>query len=122
MNPEIKAKWLEALRSGEYKQGTGSLCTIQEDGTSWYCCLGVLCDLAAKEGVVEIGLAGREIYYGESDSYLPDRVQRWAGIHDGIRPDAHNPRIGPASASLSELNDDQEASFEEIARIIEERL
>ena len=37
MDAEIKQKWLNALRSGEYKQGYGGLC----DGTQ-FCCLGVL--------------------------------------------------------------------------------
>lgn len=41
MNPEIKAKWLEALRSGNYKQGTGRL----RKADNSYCCLGVLCDV-----------------------------------------------------------------------------
>lgn len=40
MNPELKAKWVEALRSGEYTQGRGWLC---REGK--YCCLGVLADL-----------------------------------------------------------------------------
>lgn len=35
---EIKQKWLDALRSGEYKQGKGRL----RDGNGAYCCLGVL--------------------------------------------------------------------------------
>ena len=35
-------KWLEALRSGEYEQTNGTLCSIDsEDGTKSYCCLGV---------------------------------------------------------------------------------
>ena len=41
MNAEIKARWLEALRSGKYQQGRYVLRTA--DNT--YCCLGVLCDL-----------------------------------------------------------------------------
>jgi hypothetical protein len=37
---EFKRKWIDALRSGEYKQGFGTLCeTI--NGKSFYCCLGV---------------------------------------------------------------------------------
>ena len=36
LDPEFKAKWVAALRSGEYKQAKGRL---QEDGA--YCCLGV---------------------------------------------------------------------------------
>ena len=38
MNPKLKARWVEALRSGDYKQGTKFLRT--NEGT--YCCLGVL--------------------------------------------------------------------------------
>jgi hypothetical protein len=40
MDPEIKAKWVEALRSGRYEQGRMMLL---HEGR--YCCLGVLCDL-----------------------------------------------------------------------------
>ena len=43
MNPEIKAKWVAALRSGEYKQAKGQL----RIGNS-FCCLGVLCNLHAQ--------------------------------------------------------------------------
>lgn len=41
MNGELKAKWLEALRSGRYKQGQGRL----RDESNQFCCLGVLCDV-----------------------------------------------------------------------------
>jgi hypothetical protein len=40
MNPEVKARWVAALRSGEYKQGKGALRLNNK-----FCCLGVLCDL-----------------------------------------------------------------------------
>jgi hypothetical protein len=50
MNSEIKKAWVEALRSGEYEQGFGAL-----NITGKYCCLGVLCDLAAKRGMGEWG-------------------------------------------------------------------
>jgi len=39
---EIKDKWLEALKSGKYIQGTGRL--RSEDKTK-HCCLGVLCEV-----------------------------------------------------------------------------
>ena len=41
MDPELKAKWLEALRSKRYNQGAGAL-RNREDG---FCCLGVLADI-----------------------------------------------------------------------------
>src|SRR5688572_20050134 len=39
----FKRKWLEALRSGNYKRATGALCTLKSDGETakGYCCLGV---------------------------------------------------------------------------------
>lgn len=37
MDAKLKAKWVKALRSGEYVQGTGSLYNHGR-----YCCLGVL--------------------------------------------------------------------------------
>jgi hypothetical protein len=41
MHSEMKAKWIEALRSGKYEQGFAQLKTNDNK----YCCLGVLCDL-----------------------------------------------------------------------------
>jgi hypothetical protein len=46
MDAELKAKWVEALRSGKYQQLTpGGL----REGDR-FCCLGVLCDIAAPSG------------------------------------------------------------------------
>lgn len=45
VNKENVKKWLEALRSGEYQQGKRKLFT--EEGN--FCCLGVACDMYAKE-------------------------------------------------------------------------
>lgn len=45
MNAELKAKWVAALRSGEYRQGQGVLKTSKGE----YCCLGVLCDIRGIE-------------------------------------------------------------------------
>ena len=44
MTPELKAKWLGALRSGKYEQGHHRL----HEGNK-FCCLGVLCDIAGYE-------------------------------------------------------------------------
>lgn len=43
---EFIDKWLVALRSGKYEQGTNAL----RDAKDGFCCLGVACDLLAKEG------------------------------------------------------------------------
>lgn len=51
MNPIIKQRWVDALRSGNYAQGTGFL-RQEGDGlpVDKWCCLGVLCDLGAQDG------------------------------------------------------------------------
>lgn len=140
MDPEIKAKWVAALRSGEFEQGSGALCRGGR-----YCCLGVLCELAYREGVVarkgcsifpltEISpypsqspyrrghtpsprCSTSEISYDGNESFLPLSVQTWAGL------DTDNPEV-PAlgtTVSLDNLNDSGK-TFQEIAEIIEENL
>jgi hypothetical protein len=44
MDPKIKEKWIEALRSGKYEQGEG---TLNKDNK--FCCLGVLCEVVGLE-------------------------------------------------------------------------
>ena len=44
-----KQKWLEALRSGEYKQGKQEL-RQKTRGAHHYCCLGVFADIADPRG------------------------------------------------------------------------
>lgn len=49
MKAELKAKWVEALRSGKYQQGTNYLKrTDTPNNEPVYCCLGVLCDISGK--------------------------------------------------------------------------
>ena len=115
MNPEVKTRWIEALNSGLYPQGVGWL---NKEGK--FCCLGVLWELAEKEGVVEVydsGITARG-YKGQDgdadDTFLPKPVAEWAGI-----PMADTPE-GPQGV-LSHLNDDG-LPFAGIAKIIEEFL
>ena len=44
----VQEKWLQALESGEYRQGLGSLCDESEGGMT-FCCLGVFCETAGWE-------------------------------------------------------------------------
>ena len=46
MDAQLKSKWVEALRSGEYKQCAGFL---ENTELKEHCCLGVLCVVAGKE-------------------------------------------------------------------------
>lgn len=49
---QIKTEWLEALRSGAYKQTGGTMKRRLENGYRGYCCLGVLCEAVLGELIV----------------------------------------------------------------------
>lgn len=124
MNPEAKALWLAALRSGDYKQAQGNLAAINtREGTIGFCCLGVLCDVAMRNGVdVEAryvpGSHGGLITYNSSVGVLPGAVQDWAGLS------VPNPTLsdGEISTAAAIWNDGYDASFEKIADLIEASL
>jgi hypothetical protein len=46
MKKALKAKWVAALRSGKFTQGTGEMRSTNSDGGYSYCCLGVLCAIS----------------------------------------------------------------------------
>lgn len=113
MNQEVKAKWLAALRSGEFEQGKRFLRV--EDR---FCCLGVLCHLAVEEGVAPASIpeAGRAVWsYGalEKSGTLPAEVIAWADIGSS------DPFAG--AVRLTTANDGG-STFEEIADMIERAL
>jgi hypothetical protein len=124
MNPEIKAQWVAALRSGEYVQGRSSLhYLVDENGNAKFCCLGVLCDLAVKAGgvveEVDTPEEGREgvVYYDGDQSFPPPSVVVWAGIQDQY---GRVPGSLDDEGSLYQLND-AGTSFADIADVIENR-
>lgn len=121
VNTDIKAKWIAALRSGEYKQGIGCLHESDE-----YCCLGVLCDLHAKATRNDWN---GDLYLGEGYT-LPSPVQKWAGLRGEV------PEVGEDSIALTVYNDGRSKedaanfclpevepkTFPEIADLIEKHL
>lgn len=124
---EHRRKWVEALRSGGFRQGQGAL--RSRDGR--YCCLGVACDLAAAEGVVVVdddesgyGRDARLVAYvdpatGYKDTaYLPEKVRDWLGLVDERGRLKATAQEGVDRDALSSLNDSG-ATFERIANIIE---
>jgi hypothetical protein len=134
MDPDVKRQWLEALRGDEYPQGSGAL----KSDTGRYFCLGVLCDLAVKNGIIpeptEIILSGDTdggdvdawVYGERADGddfsangfYLPTKVSEWSGVPiHGDRPRSNDKSV-PPPATLASLNDGGR-SFAEIADVIE---
>jgi hypothetical protein len=47
----FKKKWVKALRSGKYKQGTDALRSVTPEEGTRYCCLGVACHVAGASGI-----------------------------------------------------------------------
>lgn len=115
MDPALKAKWVAALRSGDYAQAREALRAVHDDKAS-YCCLGVLCTL-----VPHIEWTDEDAFYRDedgdtydADGELPIPVREMAGI-----PMA-------AMIRLIQMNDGKEDvrphSFPEIADWIERNL
>lgn len=112
MDPEVKARWVAALRSGDYEQGAHALRT----NDNRYCCLGVLCDVVDPAGWSSGGGHRCGI-----NSYLPSSVAREVGL--STRPEVPDPRgeFGGDRVGLDILNDSS-YSFAQIADLIEEHL
>jgi hypothetical protein len=121
MNSEVKAKWIAALRSGEYEPGRGELRSV----SNCFCCLGVLCDLYQKEHPeVEWVVANHDkrVYEFNRQSQVPPLSvwKEWAQMNEA------NPVVSLTNSpytqgSLAGMNDFGD-SFETIADIIEEHL
>lgn len=134
MDSKIKADWVARLRSKDYPQGRSYL---KRGGN--YCCLGVLCEMAAEAGVVvaEPGEPdwlddyerGTPVQFrgpnADDDSFdssyntMPTAVLNWAGIPGGSGGDL--PRAVDGVDTLWQLNDSMEYTFAQIADVIEEQ-
>lgn len=142
LNPNAQ-KWVDALRSGKYKQGRKALTEIIDD-VDFDCCLGVACKVAIENGLsipvstgtmngIEFG--GIEFgefvlpkknktlrVYGADRAYgvLPPEVRDWLNLSYG---DGRYIGTADLTESYSESylthDNDHGASFEEIANIIE---
>lgn len=140
MDPEVKGKWLTALRSGEYEQGKGYLKVEPEDENDKpkYCCLGVLCDVAIKSGlpldeetVTDVNNEGYELQavkFNGNQSFLPPQVQDWAGM-DGDGWSGGDPTVitkygeeDELEFNISVLNDGENYDFNALADLIEAQL
>lgn len=114
---EVYHLWVQALRSGKYEQATGQLRTVEYDYTgdeikikraTGFCCLGVLCDLAVKDGGPEWDNDSdfcRGIY--SDDGEPPENFRKFMELDDDM------------VAHLIKMNDDDGATFDEIADEIE---
>jgi len=108
MKQDIKDKWVAALRSGNYKQGTGELRKVKDDGCTYHCCLGVLAEVA---GIKIRGLGTVSKDGDTSTDYQP--------LQDLIDEDSDK-KISTEHFYI--LNDREKLSFDKIADRIEKEL
>lgn len=140
---ERRQRWVDALRSGDYKQAKGVLKTETLEGDTAYCCLGVACELALpdlpelewavgtdqNEGVrwgfqpvmnsiVNTGSLPREVrdYYGIQDSRA---VFKHPASVNAVNPDAPSGTQKIECHDLIDANDAACADFHQIANLIE---
>ena len=118
---EARALWVEALRSGEYKRGTGYLRSHDN-----FCCLGVACDLYKQEVKpdAEWESVSREdigpldhFSFMDAVGTLPLPVMKWLGLSDHVGELRRHIQGDPGS--LIDVNDGGH-SFTFIADLIEE--
>lgn len=113
----IARLWVNALRSGKYKQTTNSLTTINRitGEITGHCCMGVLCELAVKLKVISAPQVFiNDLKYDGDNAVLPDSVREWAGLKTDTGAFARGGK------SLTSENDSGK-SFKQIARIIEQK-
>lgn len=107
LDPQIKEDWLDALRSGKFKQGRVVLRTNDDR----YCCLGVLAEIhpdftyLGNEGDLEYGLNKYKYCYGMISSAFLDNEFMHAEVQ----------------SALTQMNDFG-FTFADIADVIEECL
>lgn len=119
----LARKWIDALRSGQYKQGQKKL----RDGDA-FCCLGVLCDIS---GLDKWEYCPNAASYMGFDSIPNRKVLEAAGVRADRIDDRDNTSQFGRSCSISlkglpyryktihELNDLGEVTFDDIADLLE---
>ena len=107
MHQEHCRQWIRALRSGKYAQGRLMLITTEGK----YCCLGVGCEEALKNGAeVNQTLMGDVYAYNSRTAYMPNTISKYYDIDEFFQK------------TLTDLNDIKLKTFNEIADFIEAEL
>ena len=115
---EIKKKWVEALRSGDYKQGKTCLKQIDFDGETRHCCLGVLAEICE----VPNEILGGSLYtfnFPRSDKYM---FFRSTALLDKNFEMKHFIYGYSNIRTLMRMNDSGDYTFEDIADYIEKHV
>ncbi len=107
---EFKEKWIAALRSGKYKQGSLQLYNQYDNS---YCCLGVAGEISGCYNLQGSYLTDRSKY-----AMIPKLIKGdWSNAIVKILTDMNDGRLPDQT-----IRDDQKKSFLEIAQYIEDNL
>ena len=116
MDAQLKEKWIAALESGEYKQGTGFLRSIKNE----FCCLGVLCDVFQKETEKGEWQNGHFVYGESNNVFLPSYLASEISISSNGLLKTSIECGDLRRYNLAALNDTG-MPFKEIAQVIREQ-
>lgn len=110
-------KWTTRLRDPNLLQGFGQLGTA--DGKR--CCLGVACDVAVEEGVINPPVTNMNgvLFYAGMSALLPLAVADWLGLSNHPILDLPSREDDIEALTLVGLNDEQSLSFSQIADLID---
>ena len=109
MKSSLKQDWLQALRSGRYKQTIGTL-KARDNGKTAFCCLGVLCDQAGVKWDTLLGPVYNCVFGDCEGTELTAEGRKFLGL------------TSQQHRKLIEMNDDEHKSFKEIADYIEKHV
>jgi hypothetical protein len=118
-NPNLNLKrirlWYEALRSGEFEQGTRQLAYFSTASDRWkHCCLGVATAVAIR-GDASLGQVQTTEWCHLGT--MPNTVSEWYGIGAGGDPWLKLP-YGAGYDRAACMNDIRDYSFDQIADAI----
>lgn len=111
LNPNIKSKFIDALRSGRYKQGKEKYVEFKFFQSNKFCAIGVYIDLFLQfkkmtwQDLFDLTVTNEEKYY----QIVLEEIKEWGGI------DA-------ANDTIILMNDVDNKTFEEIADFIEKNM
>jgi hypothetical protein len=116
---EFKEKWLEALRSGKFKQGISRLHNL---GSDKYCCLGVACRIMhPKIKLHSFNYIVNKIGAKKVPSILKDNCKKVPSILKDNCNVIDTLKTNDLTCKLADMND-KGRSFKQIANWIEKNL
>ena len=112
-------KWLQALRSGKYKQAQGRL---ESPKGGEYCCLGVACKVLVPEAAITKELAttpGSMFTKSKTVEVMTGTSPNNQGAAPAWLKALAHVSVGPRRQNVMVYNDADKATFAEIADILE---